>query len=44
MLGNEKNSLGFVVDIAIKHIVVFAQECSYCGRKLDDNGKCPYCG
>ncbi len=26
------------------NFVVFAKECSYCGRPLDDNGKCPKCG
>jgi len=27
-----------------KFIIVHAKECPYCGRPLDDDGKCPHCG
>lgn len=36
--------LTLLKSIKIKQIIIFAKECSYCGRKLDDNGKCPICG
>lgn len=39
-----KKSFKFTEVVKVKHIVVFARECSYCGRTLDDNGKCPSCG
>lgn len=44
MCENKKSAFTVAKNVRIKYIVVFAKECSYCGRKLDDNGKCPYCG